>query len=439
MSALPQRRHLPALTGLRFLAALAVVGVHLRGHVSALLPGAGAVDPVLAAGVVGVDLFFVLSGFVIGYHYADELARPGVRSYLRYLRQRLARIYPLHLAATAGLLLLVLLARLGGRGTPAEGDYSVGELVANLLLVHCWTLRECVPTWNPVAWSLSAEWLAYLLFPLAAALAAWPTRRRGLLAVIAAVVAIQLTLTEVLGFGGGIARVAGTFTLGVLLARLHHDGLPKLDWTAVTAWTAATATVTGVGLSVAGHSPTAMVPLFGLLVLALANAGDGRLARALSRPGMRYWGEASYALYLTHAVLLALLALLVRLELFTGQPLAVRAGLLVGYLTAMLVLAAVAHELVEEPLRRRLRAPSQVRPVPADGAQEGTGVVAERLAGRERTGTGRTLGEQPLGDADGDGGRHPVHVAHAAPGGGDAGGTADLGEDRGASAPALLG
>jgi peptidoglycan/LPS O-acetylase OafA/YrhL len=354
---MPHRRpDLHALTGLRFLAALAVVAVHLSGHIEALLPGAfTALRPALSVGKLGVELFFVLSGFILGYHYLDAFTQPSWARYRRFLRQRLARIYPLHIATLAVLALFVGLMSGLGRPVASASSFGVGQLFANVALVHCWTLRDCGLSWNGPAWSLSAEWFAYLLFPLVALVVA-RTRRRGvILAALGGVVAAQLWASELAVLDGGIGRVGATFVLGVLLARLHLDGLPDLQWRAVALWAFAAAPLLGTGLAAAGRPPTAIIPLFGLLVLGLANAPDGGLARRLGGPRLTFWGQASYGLYMTHAVVLTILAEFVRLETIAAAPLWVRVLVIAAYPAVMCLVAAVAFREVEEPYRALVR------------------------------------------------------------------------------------
>ena len=81
VAASPAPATIRALTGLRAVAAVWVVLFHYRGDVLTLLPAARPLEPLMASGYLGVDVFFVLSGFVLAYNYANRLGtwRPPPR------------------------------------------------------------------------------------------------------------------------------------------------------------------------------------------------------------------------------------------------------------------------------------------------------------------------------------------------------------------------
>src|SRR4029450_9736311 len=117
-----------------------------------------------------VDLFFVVSGFVIARQYFGCLTAAGLIG--RFLWRRLARIYPLHLATLAFYLALAGALHFGAARTDNPARYPLSDLPAQLLLLHAFVGERL--TFNFPSWSLSAEMFCYLLFPfLAAAAARW--------------------------------------------------------------------------------------------------------------------------------------------------------------------------------------------------------------------------------------------------------------------------
>jgi len=104
-------RYLPPLTGIRALAALLVLGMHADQNISA---GVSSVLPFLKRGYLGVDFFFVLSGFIITHVYFSSLARPNRSAVQVFLWHRLIRLYPVHITVLALLFGLVQFARSAG-------------------------------------------------------------------------------------------------------------------------------------------------------------------------------------------------------------------------------------------------------------------------------------------------------------------------------------
>ena len=134
---------MPALTGLRFLAAALILRAHSKSDLHIPLP-AVSFDH-------GVSLFFVLSGFILAHVYPrlESGMRPNIFSLLRVIR-----IWPAHVVA----LLLVVIAL----GTEINERFP-----ANVLMVHGWI--PSAPwyfSYNSVSWSISTEFFFYLMFPL---------------------------------------------------------------------------------------------------------------------------------------------------------------------------------------------------------------------------------------------------------------------------------
>jgi peptidoglycan/LPS O-acetylase OafA/YrhL len=166
----PSRGKLASLTGIRALAAIWVLSFHLLGGTLAAFPGLPApLKNAIGGGYLGVDLFFILSGFVLAYQYLDRFERVELGPYSRFLALRLARIYPVHLFTLVLTLVLVVAARLAGFPHHSSPEFfGAGSFVANVLLVHAWGFCTGL-TWNYPSWSVSCEFLAYLAFPFIAA------------------------------------------------------------------------------------------------------------------------------------------------------------------------------------------------------------------------------------------------------------------------------
>src|SRR5512139_3545163 len=157
-----------ALSGLRIVAAVWVVLFHFRPLLEQAMPGfRSALAPVLNCGAQGVDLFFMLSGFVLTWNYLDRMGESwSWRATLHFLWLRLARVWPvylvtMHLAA----LWMIFTLHVGHIPSPVADQLTATNYIRQALMVQLWF----VPffdgsSWDGPAWSISAEWLAYLLF-----------------------------------------------------------------------------------------------------------------------------------------------------------------------------------------------------------------------------------------------------------------------------------
>ncbi len=146
-----QAQPLHALTGLRFVAAFAVFVHHVGGRF-------GLPNDELALGSFAVSFFFVLSGFILTYVYADRLQYGGLK---KFYFTRWARIWPLHLAC-----LLIAILTMGSMPQLIRGE-GWGKLITNALLLQSWVPNTpWVFSFNGVAWSISTESFFYLMFPL---------------------------------------------------------------------------------------------------------------------------------------------------------------------------------------------------------------------------------------------------------------------------------
>ncbi len=330
---------------------------HLIGGWPAVLAGRG---------YLAVDLFFVLSGFVMALSYGPAFGgRFSVRVFAAFLWRRVARLYPLY-----GTILIARLAYTGLRygrfdlprpWIAAPLAHPWAAIPANLLLVQSWGLA---PSSIGPAWSISTEWAAYWLFPL---LAAW-LLHRGPRAAVGGVAAALLLLgaTALLlrlegsarlldawngQTAGPLMRCLGGFMLGLAVWRL--SGWPAARRVAgqrAAAWLVMLAVLL---LMVLQASDLAIYALFPALVLCLACA-VGQPAAAFAWPPILWLGEISYSLYLLHIFLLHPLDQ-VRAALRTTLP-SGPADTLTAALVLMFLLAAsdVSYRCLERPGRRWL-------------------------------------------------------------------------------------
>lgn len=206
-------RHLDAL---RIIAASAVVVLHYADYVRDVPAGRFMLAHTLHFNLF-VDLFFVISGFVIASQYLDKV--DDFPSIGRFLWRRLARIYPLHLATLAFYMIIAVAIYAGYANDGNLSRYPLSDIPAQLLLLHALDGQRL--TFNFPSWSLSAEMFCYLAFPVAVILA---IRRKELVLALVVVLIIANSLyAAATGTGpwaewinkGGVFRALPGFNLGV--------------------------------------------------------------------------------------------------------------------------------------------------------------------------------------------------------------------------------
>jgi peptidoglycan/LPS O-acetylase OafA/YrhL len=348
---------LPGLTGVRGVAALWVLGYHLQLMAPYFALPAFHELPILRAGYAGVDLFIVLSGFILMLTHEPDFERLSWERTRRFFALRLLRIYPM---ATVVLLLILLLVAAGGgfasqwlAAIPA--DDRLTSFARTLFLANRWWY-PVAPDWNQPEWSLSVELVGYAVFPLLA-LASTRIHHRPLLAVLAAICLFLPTLAALFATEtafnanfawGALPRMAGAFAGGVLLARLHR--LTPEHQRSVQAHIGAGALLALVAaLCVPPWGYGLATPLLGLIVYGLA-ANRGAVSSVMSSPVARWLGRVSFPLYL---IQLAVLVWLIN-KVGNLQPPERWAALALG-LVALFGIAWVLHLYVEQPIHRFAR------------------------------------------------------------------------------------
>ncbi len=341
-------KQLQSLTGLRGIAALAVVIFHVTYGIFGAATDTG--WPLIPRrGYLAVDLFFILSGFVLAHVYGEEFAqRLDGRRFGQFLWARLARIYPIHL-----LTLVILLLSYG-----QSSAYSGHAFVFNLLLLQGPWLQYA--NWNDPSWSISAEWHAYILFPLLCALI-W---RRGVAVAILLAAGCWLTLAAMaaaqdwgvqpISHGAlSLARSLPEFVIGILVYRLYRSGWQTRLWG--SDWAFATVAVLVAALMPFWPTDLAIVTILPLLLLAAAS-NQGYVHRVLTSPPIAALGQISYSLYMVHLICLDALFGIIGI----GSHRAVSGEthpflVFTGALLAAFVMATLSSRCIEYPARTFLR------------------------------------------------------------------------------------
>lgn len=342
------------MTGIRGAAALFVMLYHFHLKMIAT----GPLSTMLLHGYLAVDLFFILSGFVMAHVYGQAL-EAGTFRQRSFLLHRLARVYPLYLLATLACLVLAL-GRSGSPGAP------LSALAANLVMLQAlgnW------PSMDPPAWSVSTEMVAYLLFPVIAMACLRSSRRTALITGAAALLAVlAMTFAASRHYIGApvakgeldlffspytLVRCLAGFAIGQLLHRLYRNGVLNQ----VLSGNLIQCAVLLMVLATMAQALSDFPAYLALIALIATLAQDrGVMKRLFASPPFMLLGKVSFGIYLLHFQAIGLVERLRTAALHRG--LSANASDWIASLTAcamVIALAWVLHRGFESPLRRMIR------------------------------------------------------------------------------------
>ena len=318
-----------------------------------------------------VDLFFIMSGFIILHVYKDDFAyHIKGNSFKKYIIARFARIYPLHFFAM--LLLVTLVITFSPHGTYPNAIENPWAIPTGFLLLHSYYIHN-IYTWNIPSWSISAEWAAYLLFPF---LALFLNKKKlsalilFVIFIIAAYVSIMyllprknylypsipvphnLNTTYDYGFLRGIAG----FMTGMLVYKLYQCSLLKgIFHKDIFAATIILLLVLAMHFAV---SDAYCIILFAALVFVFA-LNNGYLHACCNNKFAQYIGKISYSIYMMQIFLQEPFSKGLRLpgvvgfgrgkqniEFFDGL------GYFFIYLVLLLAISSITYYTIEQPCRK---------------------------------------------------------------------------------------
>jgi peptidoglycan/LPS O-acetylase OafA/YrhL/uncharacterized membrane-anchored protein len=352
------RRQVITLTGIRGVAAMWVILFHGYAYIGPLLGGPDRVQvPIIRDGYLGVDLFFILSGFVLSLAYSERFQRNFKSGIIEFFFARVWRIFPLHWVCLA---IFVLLVEAFPENFWGPGPFTLGALVASAALVQDW-IPSTALAWNHPAWSLSAEWAAYLLFPLLiVAIGLLRDRRLALCLALVSLLALTLSLSvrdsHTLNHAGppGIVRCLFEFSAGALAWK----SIPEDVWKTASAEDCnyrrlgeiCMALGAAVLLFALALPPVQVIAPFAFLMFILGCALPSWTAgRLFGNTVVVFLGTISFSIYLVHIFVLGCLAVVIdSIHINIGDWLA-RLGVSAAYLPLVLVTAYLTWRFVERP------------------------------------------------------------------------------------------
>ncbi len=314
---------------------------------------------------IAVDLFFVLSGFVLALNYDHRFAA-GMPA-LQFMRLRAIRLFPLAMIGAA----LGLCSQLVGDASPSAWAHATVSFLLTVLALPSpppFTAVTLFPL-NSVFWSLFLElWVANLVFALF-----WKPLHGRVLATLIALTALGLLWCERhyhgmnIGWGwttlvGGFWRVGFSFFIGVAIARRHAARTSRFK---PPSWLCLLVLATAFAAPISGQVAQLVSLAYILVLMPLAVSLGANASTGHPRVGA-VLGDASYAVYAIHYPILVMVTTLVRPAIVGDGP---AAPILFGlaFIAAVVALALILDRWFDRPLRRWLLAhmPSLARPASA--------------------------------------------------------------------------
>lgn len=338
-----------ALTSLRFFAAFYVCIFHIRVFTSLDM---WYFDSFFLSGYLGVDFFFILSGFILTYTYYPKTEKEGFNARIFFLR-RVARIYPVHLLTL--FFALALLFTSSKESQLANSDiFSLSYFIQNIFLVHAWGGSEKL-SFNQPSWSISSEAFAYLCFPAMIYLTRVMNPAQvffralflffvlyGYLLVFEGVVLTQSTISY------SLLRVIPDFLMGVggyfLYRKYTFNGDLLKQYILSMATLLFCFFCSGLDIIV--------VPVFAWIIFLVAVQARDYRKSWLNHPLWVYLGKASYSLYMVHFCVWSGVMIFTS---YIGVPLFTH-GYVSDYLAAFTLLglffpvAIAVYHFVEKPM-----------------------------------------------------------------------------------------
>lgn len=285
------KKDIRSLTGIRGIAAVYVMVGHYFSSGNKVVPNS-LVLSFINRGYLSVDLFFILSGFLMcvtsGHYFNNKV---DAKDYLTFLKKRFSRIYPIYFIVLNVSFILF--------NTDNIKSYISSILLVNVVLYKYGQILEPI-------WSLSAEWITYMIFPFLFFLILKFNRKFILIAMpIVAIVILSLISYKVYKLGfyrllnivsiNGLTKCIADYLIGIVVFLVYSIDF-EFKW--INSFQIATVLLL-IGLLCIPYTDVLIVVLMGALVMSISY-GKGIINRVLSHPVFYFLRLISYSVYLIH-------------------------------------------------------------------------------------------------------------------------------------------
>lgn len=293
-----------------------------------------------------VDLFFVISGFVIAYVYCGKIG--SLADFGRFMQRRVGRLVPLHLLTLTVSIVIIGTAATLGQTINRMPSFDPRCIAQTAVFLHAIISCGNGISFNGVSWSIGAEMVMYLLFPLLAWIGY--RTRTGLLVVTLAVLVIVAAIHRIEGGAWEllppIPRALPSFLIGISLF-CWREALRRIPRPGLIL--AASLPMTLVAMTTGTPDIVSLALVYVVAGSAIAADVQGSVGSAVKRIGPL--GQLTYSLYMWHSILITVLMNGIGDKvLHAGPGLMLVIGLLCY--ASILVVACISYLFIETPARR---------------------------------------------------------------------------------------
>lgn len=348
------------LESIRGLAALLVVFYHIPKWNTSLDIG------IINNGYLMVELFFVLSGYVIYTAYAEKITNKN--DLFRFQFLRFGRLYPVHFVFLIAFVFIEISKYIAqsklGIASPNTQPFVENNFTAifqQIFLVQAIGPTHNAITFNGPAWSISVEFYTYLIFGMSILFAG---KKKDLLFSLIAIVSLVLLASQTtFGFNDLFRCLAGFFTgcLTALVTKEQETNIPKYASLLVLA-----SIVFFLQLKTTNQYDVALYFLTAALIASLVHSKNGYLNYVLKLKVLTWLGSISYAVYMSHAAMLWVINQVIRVilkkpeilisEKYIPQLSYIETLIACGLLTLIVLsVSAFVYRFIEKPMREKSR------------------------------------------------------------------------------------
>jgi len=336
------------LTGLRFYLAFWVAIYHLPGLIDVAY-----LNAVIKKGYLAVDIFFVLSGYILTHVYIQFFTSSVKGQNITiFVKKRFAKIYPVHLAT---LIAAIVYYNMLNLVIHPQKELAYDQISHHALLIHSWGMLDVV-SWNFPSWSISAEWFAYIfIFPLSFTIYRLFGFRLFSVIIFAGLI-LFFCYTEYTVNGSivtqmefGLIRVSTEFMYGIfayLFLKNFNARNPSTRMLTYALWFGAGFSIFLINYTRFDYYFILAIPF---LFFLLHKSKSKVISNIFANPVAIFLGEVSFSLYMMHFFAIRILGILNNNFFGYGSNNLLS---ITAYIIMLVLFAIGSYYLIEQPGRK---------------------------------------------------------------------------------------